>query len=728
MGDANHNNTEAAHFDVTIRPADTAPTNPSAETLTYTGEAQSLVTGGSVTGGELQYALGTDAETAPEDSAFSAEVPNGTNAGNYYVWYRIKGDANHNNVAATCIEVSIAKAAIAPTVSITGWTYGETANAPSVSGNPGNAAVTYEYSDKKDGTYSATVPSNAGTYFVKATIAESDNYLGAATEPLSFAIAKVNVTLTANSKSSAYGADLASLTYHANGNIKEGDDLGVTLATTATKTSNVGEYPITITWNGNANYSATVISGTYTITKVALTVTAEAKTKTYGDADPALIYKATGLVGSDKLTGTLTRASGEKVGTYAIQQGTLAASDNYTLIFKGANLTISKKAITVTAEAKSKVEGESDPELTYTVTGLVGSDKLSGALTRDPGEAPGDYAITQGTLTASDNYSLAFKGAKLTIKAKPVTPTPTPTPTATPTATPTVTPTVTPTPEPTQHPVVSDYTLLATMKASSKTAMKLSWTKVADADGYDIFFKKCDGKSDYPLVASVKGSDTLSYEITGLKKSTSYKAYVKAWKKVKGVKVYIGKASPTLHTITGEYTKWKTNAKKVTVKASKVTLAIGKTSTIKASVKGVKSGRKVLAHAKKLRYYSSDRNVATVTSAGKIKATGTGSCTVYVIANNGVRASVKVTVVDGPTKIAFKKSSYSVKKGKKLKLASKITLTPSGVKTTYTWISSDPNIATVSAKGVVKGIKKGTVTITVTTANGKTATTKVKVK
>jgi uncharacterized protein YjdB len=45
-----------------------------------------------------------------------------------------------------------------------------------------------------------------------------------------------------------------------------------------------------------------------------------------------------------------------------------------------------------------------------------------------------------------------------------------------------------------------------------------------------------------------------------------------------------------------------------------------------------------------LRYFSSDTNVATVSETGKIKARGAGSCTVYIVANNGVRASVEVTV------------------------------------------------------------------------------------
>lgn len=69
-----------------------------------------------------------------------------------------------------------------------------------------------------------------------------------------------------------------------------------------------------------------------------------------------------------------------------------------------------------------------------------------------------------------------------------------------------------------------------------------------------------------------------------------------------------------------------------------------------------------------------------------------------------------------------------MKKDKTLKLSGQIKLRPSGVTTTYTWKSSDPSIATVSSKGVVKGARKGTVTITVRTANGKKAKTKVTVK
>ncbi|MCC5846516.1 MAG: immunoglobulin domain-containing protein [Verrucomicrobia bacterium] len=84
-------------------------------------------------------------------------------------------------------------------------------------------------------------------------------------------------------------------------------------------------------------------------------------------------------------------------------------------------LVISPASLTVTADAQSKIEGEADPVLTWQITSgeLFGSDALSGTLSRDPGEAPGDYAIQQGSLTAGANYTLNFVGAIFTITPAP---------------------------------------------------------------------------------------------------------------------------------------------------------------------------------------------------------------------------------------------------------------------------------------------------------------------
>ena len=143
------------------------------------------------------------------------------------------------------------------------------------------------------------------------------------------------------------------------------------------------------------------------------------------------------------------------------------------------------------------------------------------------------------------------------------------------------------------------------------------------------------------LKASVTGT---SRKITGLKKGTRYRAYVKAWKKVDGKKKYIGKASPTVYAIAGNAGgKW-TNAKKVSVKPAKLTLKKGKKATLKATQTGARKGKSVLKTVALTRWYTSDARVAKVTSGGVVKAVGKGSCKIWAVANNGVRTGVKVTV------------------------------------------------------------------------------------
>ena len=91
-----------------------------------------------------------------------------------------------------------------------------------------------------------------------------------------------------------------------------------------------------------------------------------------------------GLVNGDNLSGALATSAttASNVGTYGIGQGTLASSGNYALNYTSANLTVTQRAITVTADAKSRAYGDANPALTYQVGGweMVNGDNLSGAL------------------------------------------------------------------------------------------------------------------------------------------------------------------------------------------------------------------------------------------------------------------------------------------------------------------------------------------------------------
>ena len=84
----------------------TVTEEPEAKTLTYTGSAQELVSAGSATGGTLNYALGTDSTTAPT-SGWSESIPEGTEAGIYYVWYKVVGDADHLDTDPQSLKVII---------------------------------------------------------------------------------------------------------------------------------------------------------------------------------------------------------------------------------------------------------------------------------------------------------------------------------------------------------------------------------------------------------------------------------------------------------------------------------------------------------------------------------------------------------------------------------------------------------------------------------------------
>src|SRR5690606_27012494 len=108
------------------------------------------------------------------------------------------------------------------------------------------------------------------------------------------------------------------------------------------------------------------ISNSFEVTQRAITLTAAAASKIYGEADPALsvsIDGGTTLAPGDVLsdvTGTLTRETGETVGVYDIALGTGSKAGNYDITFNTDNdaFSITKRAITLTAVAATKVYGE----------------------------------------------------------------------------------------------------------------------------------------------------------------------------------------------------------------------------------------------------------------------------------------------------------------------------------------------------------------------------------
>ncbi|MFR6563947.1 MAG: Ig-like domain-containing protein [Blautia wexlerae] len=202
--------------------------------------------------------------------------------------------------------------------------------------------------------------------------------------------------------------------------------------------------------------------------------------------------------------------------------------------------------------------------------------------------------------------------------------------------------------EPTINKSTGFRRLRARSVKQTKTSVTLQWNIIKDADGYFIYGNRCNtGTKSYKYrkLATITGGDISTWTQKDLKKGTYYKYVVKAYRLVNGKKV-VTDTSISVHAVTGggKYG----NAKAVSVtqignkkNVSKITLKMGKTAQIQA--KEVKKDKKIARH-RKLCYESSNTKVATVTPDGLIRATGKGTCTIWVYAQNGVYKALKITV------------------------------------------------------------------------------------
>ncbi|MDP2949552.1 MAG: MBG domain-containing protein [Chloroflexota bacterium] len=186
------------------------------------------------------------------------------------------------------------------------------------------------------------------------------------------------------------------------------------------------------TFTAEADRTLVANFDTLTITPAALTITADAKAKVYGAADPALTVTYTGFVLGDDasvVSGlTLSTATGAAATagehTITASGGTAA---NYNISHVNGTLTVSKAPLTVTADAKGKVYGAADPDLTYTPSGdlfygdaygVIGGVTLSTATGADA--TAGEHTITASGGTAA-NYAINHVNGTLTVSKAELT-------------------------------------------------------------------------------------------------------------------------------------------------------------------------------------------------------------------------------------------------------------------------------------------------------------------
>ncbi|NBS07789.1 MAG: hypothetical protein EBS69_10535, partial [Verrucomicrobia bacterium] len=266
------------------------------------------------------------------------------------------------------------------------------------------------------GTFAQSTPGTgvAVSTAMSLTGSSAGNYALIQPAGLQADIGKMALTVTVDPKSKVYGDPDPTLTYQ------------VTSGALATGESLTGAITVTFVPNN------------LTIAPRPLTLTADAKTKVYGQADPVLTYQLTSgnLVGSDSLSGSLNRATGNDVGTYAIGQGGVTAGGNYAITFVPDNLTITAKGLTVTGAVAANKQYD------RTTVASISGATLSGVEAGDAGQVTlaggtvGTFAQRQvgtgiGVTTAmtltgakAGNYSLtqpAGLTANITAKALTVT-------------------------------------------------------------------------------------------------------------------------------------------------------------------------------------------------------------------------------------------------------------------------------------------------------------------
>ena len=277
-------------------------------------------------------------------------------------------------------------------------------------------------------TTTATLSSGVGGYPISCT----QGSLSATNYNFSFVggtltVGPATLTVTANDKNREYGDSDPSFDATITG-FKNGQTLttsGVTgtasCSSTATMTSPVADYSITCTIGdlSSDNYSFTFALGTLHVTQAVLVVTANDKTRQYGDANPGFDATITGFKNGEKLASSgvrgspacftsATPASPVHDGPYAIHcvTGSLAAH-NYSFSFINGWLTVTPAPLVITADDKTKPYGAELPVLTVTYSGFVNGED-AGSLTTEPAIAT---SATVSSHVAGSPYSIGASGA-----------------------------------------------------------------------------------------------------------------------------------------------------------------------------------------------------------------------------------------------------------------------------------------------------------------------------
>lgn len=297
-----------------------------------------------------------------------------------------------------------------------------------------------------------------------------------------------------------------------------------------------------------------------------------------------------------------------------------------------------------------------DITTTFEIIGEPGKPTPAPGETSKPTAEPGKPTSAPGETskpTAEPGTATTTPGETSKPTAGPGTPTSEPGETATPSVEPGTQP-GTPTPvSEEEKEKLSDKRKLelhSGLKAvQTGKKLQISWGRVTGADGYSVYVQYCSKSFSARSLNQVKSGKKTKItvkKVNGKKLDTTknFKLYVVAWKWKNGKKSTLAKTL-TVHIAGKDSVKY-TNVKNIKLKKTSYTLKKGGVVTLrpKAVLYDKRKKQLTTAHCKEFRYLSSNKKVATITVGGKVKAKGTGECTIYVFAKNGCRRKIKIKV------------------------------------------------------------------------------------
>lgn len=408
-----------------ISPAEITGVTLTSDSAVYTGSSQSPAIS-AVKAGTLTLATG-DYTVSYENSSDEA-VTDLTNVGSYKVVVTAKGNSNFTGSANADFQITKAGTNSWTTEpSVTGWTYGDE-NPTLPTATPKFGTVTVEYKDKgaDDSTYSETAPTNAGSYTVRFSVAETDNYAGL-TETKDLTITPKTIGIQWGNTTFTYNGTSQKPTATATGLVGI-DTCNITVTGEQTNAGN--NYTATATAVNNTNYHLPVDNTTAFVInpkEVAVTAGTYEVTKTYDGTTDA--GTASGAL---SVSGILAADSGVSVvptpGAYTSPnvggQNTVAVSlalngtgsANYRLAADTVNVPcfITPRPITIsTASATNRdyIEGDVSVETDVTfgnaVTSMTKNTDYTVTGTMDNANAGTGKTVNVTVTLTNGNYSLA---------------------------------------------------------------------------------------------------------------------------------------------------------------------------------------------------------------------------------------------------------------------------------------------------------------------------------